>query len=541
MKSLTLLEVAQLAISAQDMVGAHLQDVFQTTTELGLGFYHERESVWLWLDLNPQRPMLARFRGRAPKRKKLMRPLTLFLRSNFSGRRLASIRADLDKGRIITLGFSRSREEESENPGPCEIEIRLFPRGQNVIARNGKKSVAETKPKDLALAGKTTFGESFLLTDNPLNDVGKNLTGGASTDLNGGASTDLNGGPGIPAVTVPKTVPKTVPENFLEKAQASESAINTERSFAFLEDRETARTWEQLTEAWEHEQRLAVSVKKDNQTSDQTESVASPTAGLQAGAQEAARILKEFERALQKKQIALERMHDEVRLKSTEAETYRLVGDQLKLQGTLECPIRDEPWSSLWPTHVDLERSLSWNIENTFTKAKERKRKLSGTQDRLAVVEKELIALRAKGPSNFVKKKEKDSRDASANLLSKSDARGRRLTLSEGLEIYVGKSAADNLALLRKAQSFDYWLHLRDQPGSHAIMRRSRNRVVTDNEFLLAGQWVIEQSLGVRAAEHKGQKFDMLIVECRFVRPIKGDRLGRVNYANDRVLSVRYR
>ena len=64
--------------------------------------------------------------------------------------------------------------------------------------------------------------------------------------------------------------------------------------------------------------------------------------------------------------------------------------------------------------------------------------------------------------------------------------------------------------------------------------------MVTDGEFLQAGQWVIEQSLGARASEHKGERFDMLIVECRFVRPIKGDRLGRVNYANDRVMSVRY-
>ena len=524
MKSLSLPEIAQIAISSQDLVGAHIQDALQTPTELGLGFYFERESVWLWLDLNPQAPMLARFKGRAPKRKKVMRPLTLFLRSNFFGRRLASVRADLERGRILILSFSRSKEEEAEDPGPCEIEIRLFPRGQNVIARTGKRSVAEIKPKDLAVAGQTTFGESFLHKDEATVEPEFEASGESKSNL------------------------KFNPKPSAKSNSSSQTSIDT------------IRTWDELSEAWLSEQKQPVTGQTSGQTSGAAKSSdrevldphslganlnSSPNSnpnsslGLSAGAQEAARILKDFERALQKKQKALERMHEEVQAKKSEAETFRQVGDQLKLQGTLEAP-RTEPWVSLWSSHVDLKKSLSWNIENTFTKAKERRRKLSGTEERLRIVEKELSAIRDKGPTGFVKNREKSTREASANLLSKSDAKGRRLQLGEGLEVYIGKSAADNLALLRRAQSFDYWLHLRDQPGSHAIMRRGRNRTVTDQEFFEAGQWVIEQSLGSRAAQHKGERFDLLIVECRFVKPIKGDRLGRVNYSNDRVLSVRF-
>jgi hypothetical protein len=63
---------------------------------------------------------------------------------------------------------------------------------------------------------------------------------------------------------------------------------------------------------------------------------------------------------------------------------------------------------------------------------------------------------------------------------------------------------------------------------------------VTDAELIEAGRWVIEQSLGRRADELVGEKHDLLIVECRYVRPIKGDKLGRVHYTHDRVLSVRF-
>jgi hypothetical protein len=71
-------------------------------------------------------------------------------------------------------------------------------------------------------------------------------------------------------------------------------------------------------------------------------------------------------------------------------------------------------------------------------------------------------------------------------------------------------------------------------------MRRARSRQVTDQEFLEAGRWVVEQSLGRRANELHGERHDLLIVECRYVRPIKGDRLGRVHYTHDRVLTIRF-
>jgi predicted ribosome quality control (RQC) complex YloA/Tae2 family protein len=432
-KPLSLPEFTQIALSLQSMVGAQLQDCVQTESEVGLAFYHERETVWLWFDLNPLKPLLVRVHGKPPARKKITRPLSLFIKARFVGRRLESVRADLVRGRILVMTFHRSREEDvQESP---ELEVRLFPHGQNVIAHDGKSIVAERKPKDL-----------------------------------------------------PPSVPPT--SDVLE----------------------AARTWEQIEEEWRSEQ-------------------ASRSKGVPAAARDAEAVEREWKKAVEKKQKALERMNEELAAKTSSQ--YRELGEWLKTHGTLEVP---EEWRGL----IKTGESLSWNIEEVFRRAKENVRKAEGTRERIAALEAEVVALKAQGPGAFSKRLEREQKASGENLLARADARGRRLKVGEDLEVYIGKSAGDNLALLRRAQPFDLWLHLRDQPGSHAILRRARGRLVSDAELMEAGRWVVEHSLGRRANELKGERHDLLVVECRFVKPIKGDRLGRVNYTNDRVIRIAF-
>jgi hypothetical protein len=38
-----------------------------------------------------------------------------------------------------------------------------------------------------------------------------------------------------------------------------------------------------------------------------------------------------------------------------------------------------------------------------------------------------------------------------------------------------------------------------------------------------------------------GQRIAVVIVECRFVKPIKGDKLGRVIYHGERTLQFNYK
>jgi predicted ribosome quality control (RQC) complex YloA/Tae2 family protein len=419
---LNLTELAQLAIDLQALVGAQLQEVVQSESEAGLGFYHDRKMVWLWMDFHPQRPLLVKLE-QPPSRKKLQRPFTLFLRSRFDGRRVESIKVDMSRGRVLVIEFHRAHDEtEKANP---RIEMFLIPHAANLVAIDGKTQVAENKPKDLP-------SNQFVEREEPI-----------------------------------------------------------------------VRTIEQITLEWLAQQEAKT-----------------PQAHTDAASRE-----KKFQKAVEKKTLALVRMREELAEKMSNA--HRELGEWLKANGTLEGA----------PGPVNPDESLSWNIEHAFHRAKENERKSEGTRDRIAQVTEELLELQKLGPARFDRPVKGVSAKQQESLLAKASARGRRHQIGD-LEVFIGKSAADNLAILRKAQPFDLWLHLRDFPGAHAIMRRTRGRNVTDAELREAGEWVVEQSLGKRA--QPGERYDMLIVECRYVRPIKGDKLGRVNYSNDRVMALRY-
>lgn len=436
---LTFGEVQLIAETLAPWRGAQLQEVQQTTQEFGLGFYHQRSVQWLWFDLDPRRPLVVRLARPPGKRKKITRPVSLFVRSRVLGRRLKSVRVDADLGRVLIFEFHRSQEEGASDP--VSIEVRLFPHGQNVIIRDGEKSISENKPKEM-----------------------------------------------------PVTVRSIEPER--------------------------VRSWEDIENLWLGRD---TDVRKDV--------VHSGTAD--AGASQE-KLKKDFERAIEKKTLALERMRTELAAKQSSSPSE--VGEWLKTQRSLEVPV-DRPE---WRGYIDPEKSLSWNIEACFRKSKENARKLEGAEARILKVETEIDDLRRQGVEGFLKLRENESRKKAGSLLASADARGRRFEVAGNLEAYVGRSAADNLSLLRRAQPFDYWLHLRDLPGSHAILRRSRGRDVTDQEFEKVGRWVVEQSIGKPAHELSGEQFDLLIVECRYVKPIKGDKLGRVNYTHDRVFRVRF-
>ncbi|MFM6928594.1 MAG: DUF814 domain-containing protein, partial [Bdellovibrio sp.] len=192
----------------------------------------------------------------------------------------------------------------------------------------------------------------------------------------------------------------------------------------------------------------------------------------------------------------------------------------LKSHGTFDVP---EHLKDFVSTSV----SLSWNIENAFSKAKQLVGKKDGARERLQELEVEIAQLEK---AQF---KEKQSKPQLIDLMSKADARGRKLTLDSGALAYCGKSAADNLALLRQAKAWDFWLHLKDYPGAHAIIHRQRDQEISQDEIQQVAAWVARESLSSKSLM-VGQKVAVVMVECRFVRPIKGDKLGRVTYHSEK-------
>ena len=183
---------------------------------------------------------------------------------------------------------------------------------------------------------------------------------------------------------------------------------------------------------------------------------------------------------------------------------------------------------------IDPEKSLGWNMENCFAKAKQVLQKKAGAEERLAIIEKEIQKLEK------ARYQERPPQNNLGDLMKKTDARGRKLNLASGAIAYCGKSGADNLLLLRQAKAWDYWLHLKDYPGAHAIIHRGRDQVIGESEILEVAQWVAKESLASKTFV-SGQRVAVVMVETRFVRPIKGDKLGRVTYHGERTLSFTLR
>jgi hypothetical protein len=229
---------------------------------------------------------------------------------------------------------------------------------------------------------------------------------------------------------------------------------------------------------------------------------------------------------LEKKQKALQKVEEE--LKRKRDLPYKALGDWLKAHQSLDVPKEFEPF-------VDKRRKLSWNIEQSYAKARESEGKLAGTEKRLKILQQEIAKLETQlaGPAHAIPRVSSASKAKIS--LRNMDAQGRTLRISDDLTAVAGKSAADNLKILRKARAWDLWFHLRDYPSSHAVLFRNKNASINDKVIQAVADWFVRLHLGPKAAQHAGEKFPLVIVECRFVRPVKGDKIGRVTYHDERV------
>lgn len=214
---------------------------------------------------------------------------------------------------------------------------------------------------------------------------------------------------------------------------------------------------------------------------------------------------------------AIEKVKAEIEKKKQSP--YRKLGEWLVTNQTLKVP--DE-----WTLLVDGKKTLSWNIENSFKQAKSVEAKLMGTEQRLMLLKDNLknFDQRQKEASQALPKEEKKT-------LKPEGFRGRTLKLND-LRAVAGRSAADNLKLLRQARAWDYWLHAKDRPGTHVIVYRDRQRKISASEWRSILDWFAQ----VYWAQKTPHPIEVLCAECRNVKPIKGDRLGRVTFQNEQVM-----
>ncbi len=234
---------------------------------------------------------------------------------------------------------------------------------------------------------------------------------------------------------------------------------------------------------------------------------------------------KVFIQQIEKKQKAVEGIQKQ--LAQNSVVRYFELGEHLKQ-------------SSIIPEHLkdlyDSRLSVAENRERCFQKAKSFRRKAEGTEKRLAELQKDIEQRgQALNEGNWQKQMISAKGSPAQAVLKKAQVKTRKLVLEENFEVVIGKSARDNIAILRQARPWDLWFHLRDYPGAHAILFREKNKNVPESVFVKVGEWLVKESLGKKQIS-AGIKYIAIVTECRFVKPVKGSA-GLVTFQNERSFS----
>lgn len=243
--------------------------------------------------------------------------------------------------------------------------------------------------------------------------------------------------------------------------------------------------------------------------------------------------IENLKKQLEKKTTAVEKM--KTTINSQNAEPWFQVGELLKYQS-----IKD--LLPLWSDYLDSKKSITENMNFAFTKAKQLVQKQRGAKDRLQLVEQEIEDLK-KRIENFsvetLHTLPSDSRSENSPLpkkLNPSVSKFRKIEISSEAHACIGKSGKDNLALLRHSRPWDYWLHFKDYPGAHAILFINKNTQVTDTLLTKVATWLSQETF---KSSVPGSILEIIYTQCRFVRPIKGDKLGRVQHQKSKVLKIK--
>lgn len=103
-----------------------------------------------------------------------------------------------------------------------------------------------------------------------------------------------------------------------------------------------------------------------------------------------------------------------------------------------------------------------------------------------------------------------------------------RIVTDDGFVIWVGRNSRQNeLVSFKKATGDDLWLHARDVPGAHVIIKNDGRHIPEE---------VIAQAAGLAAyysAKRSDGKVPVDVTRIKYVRKIKGAGPGMVTYRNE--------
>lgn len=126
----------------------------------------------------------------------------------------------------------------------------------------------------------------------------------------------------------------------------------------------------------------------------------------------------------------------------------------------------------------------------------------------------------------------RESLELKGLIRKKSDKRRKKTAeskplcfeLEDGTRIFVGKNSYQNERLLKQAGSDDLWLHAKDVPGSHVIIRGEQNEFSVNFALMLAAFY----------SKAEGRSVDVDYTKRCYVKKISGAGEGRVSFTNNK-------
>lgn len=266
--------------------------------------------------------------------------------------------------------------------------------------------------------------------------------------------------------------------------------------------------------------------------------------------------LRERMDQLRQRRRALERQRDD----ATEAEEWRRKGDLVLAYGYSVAPGSAEIQVDGETIRIDPQESVAANADTYFAAYKRKKRAqeevpvlLRKVASEYAYCEQAEALLEAAETPTDVRVLRNELREQgilgggqdgkSKKLQGKrgKGKRGRDLDESarpvsfwlDGVQVLVGRSGAQNDAALRLADADDLWLHARNVPGAHTLLR-SGGRDVPDTIINQAAQIAAYYS---KLRESTSAEVD--VTRRRYVRRIPGSPPGLVTYRNEYTIRVK--
>lgn len=266
-------------------------------------------------------------------------------------------------------------------------------------------------------------------------------------------------------------------------------------------------------------------------------------------------LTRKLEKDYSKTEKKLQRIEEDLK-KAKNADHYRRLGDLLKInynqisprQTSIELEDVFEPDAPTIEIKLLEGKSPKDNVTHYYQLAQKAERGYETLQKRHDATEAELAVLKEKlakvsacslaelkalnSPAEVKSsKKEKPVKKANPD----GHYKVYRCTSSDGFKIIIGRSAEDNdYVTVHLARGNDGWLHVRDYPGSHAVIRAEKGREITTTAWREAAELCAALSKAPDLA-----KVDVIYTYKKYVSKPKNAKAGSVLVAGGKNIVVK--